>query len=166
MKYIMIAATTLDGKIARNSNHPSDWTSPEDKDFLHAELNKCDVIIVGSKTHKLAEKPLSKRNCIVFTRSADSKNKKNLYFLDPQKIDVKEFINKNNYKRVCILGGAQVYNYFLEHNLIDEIWLTIEPKIFGSGISLFDKEIETREYKLVSVKQLNQQGTVLLHYIK
>ena len=184
MKYIMVAATTLDGKIARNSNHPSDWTSPEDKDFMHAELDKCDVIIVGNKTYELVKKPLSKRNCIVFTRSIDRTKQQDdkLIYINPKSKSIQKFIEEKGYKRVCILGDAQVYGYFLEHSLIDEIWLTIEPIIFGSGISLFgpstssgstlisnnevDKKIETREYKLVTVKQLNQQGTVLLHYIK
>ena len=167
MKFIAIAAVTIDGKIARNSNHPSDWTSPEDKAFLHAELDRCDVTVVGNKTYKLAQKPLSKRNCIVFTRSIDRTRQQNdkLIYINPKGKNIQKFIEEKGYRRICILGGAQVYNYFLEHNLIDEIYLTIEPVIFGKGISLFDKKVKNVDYKLKSVKKLNNMGTVLLRYI-
>ena len=70
IKYIAIAAVTLDGKIAKNKDHVSDWTSPEDKVFMRALLDKSDVIIVGNNTYKTAIAPLSKRNCIVLSRSA------------------------------------------------------------------------------------------------
>lgn len=66
---IAIAAVTIDGKIARHAGHFTDWTSPEDKTFLRSLLDKSDVVIVGNNTYKTAEGPLSKRNCIVFTRA-------------------------------------------------------------------------------------------------
>jgi riboflavin biosynthesis pyrimidine reductase len=59
-KYIAIAAITLDGKIAKHSKHFSSWTSKEDKQFLHAILDACDVIIVGNSTYQMAKKPFTK----------------------------------------------------------------------------------------------------------
>src|SRR3989338_2902841 len=69
MRSIAIAATTLDGKIALERDHFSDWTSPEDKAFMRKLLDEADVIVVGNNTYKTAEKPLSRRNCIVLTSS-------------------------------------------------------------------------------------------------
>ena len=166
--YTAVAAITLDGKIARHQKHYSSWTSREDKVFLHKILDQSDVVIVGNKTYKLASKPLSKRNCIVFTRSIktlEHKSKK-LIFANTGGINIQKFIQKNRYKKICILGGSQIYSYFLKRNLLDEIYLTIEPIIFGKGIGLFDKEVKNVNYKLKSTKLLNQQGTILLHYIK
>src|SRR3989344_3456178 len=98
-KFIAIAAVTLDGKIAKGPDHFSDWTSPEDKIFMRALLNKCDVVIVGNNTYKTAIKPLSKRNCIVFSKSSNHKIIKSSYLLyvDPKKTDVKKLIAKLGY---------------------------------------------------------------------
>ena len=183
MKFIAIAAITIDGKIAKHKDHMSDWTSPEDKIFMRALLDKCDVIIVGNNTYKTAVKPLSKRNCIVLSRVLNSPparggvrggGSNNLLYCNPAKTNLKKLVTKLKYKKIAILGGAQTYSFCLENNLIDEIYLTIEPIIFGSGINLFadipllakERLGEVKKFKLTSIKKLNKQGSLLLKYIK
>jgi dihydrofolate reductase len=39
-------------------------------------------------------------------------------------------------QRVAILGGGQVYNLFLARNLVDEVQLTVEARVFGVGTRL------------------------------
>ena len=48
----------------------------------------------------------------------------------------RELVNrlKNKYKQMLLLGGSDIATQFFEEKLIDEVWLTIEPKIFGSGM--------------------------------
>ncbi len=165
-KFIAVAAITIDGKIAKNSHHFSNWTCKEDKDFLHDILDTCDVVLVGNSTYKMAIKPLSKRNCIVLTR--DLKNKQNLPLLtycDPTKQSLQKIVIKNKYKKICVLGGTQIYSYCLERGLIDELYLTIEPLTFGLGLPLFETKKSSR-WRLKSSKQLNKHGSILLHYIK
>lgn len=44
-----------------------------------------------------------------------------------------EFLGKNlNVKRILIEGGPSLIGSFLEEDLMDEIFLTITPKIFGN----------------------------------
>src|ERR1700690_3920920 len=107
-KYIAIAAVTIDGKIAKGPNHMSNWTSKEDKVFMRALLAKCDVVIVGNNTYKTAIKPLSKRNCIVFTKSVTKPQSKdsNLLYVNPKKTNIKELIKQKKYSKVALLGGA------------------------------------------------------------
>ena len=168
-KYIAIAAITIDGKIAKHSGHQTNWTSKEDKDFLHAKLDECELVIVGRKTYDLAQKPLSKRNCLVFTKKVKSVKTAGsaLTYCNPATFDFQSYAQKKSYKKIAILGGGQVYNYFLKNNLIDEIYLTIEPIIFGSGLSLFDIPLKTSQtLKLVSTQTLNKTGSILLCYKK
>ncbi len=184
-KYIAIAAVTLDGKIARHKNHMSDWTSKEDKVFMRALLDKCDVIIVGNNTYKTAVGPLSKRNCIVLSKTAEpspltrgdvaQRVTERLLYANPQKTNLKKLIRALNYKKIAILGGAQTYTYCLQNNLFDEIYLTIEPIIFGQGVDLFapspsegrvGERVQKHKLKLFSIKKLNKQGSLLLHYKK
>jgi dihydrofolate reductase len=164
-KYIAVAAVTADGKIARDKSHMSDWTSKEDKVVMRDILKKSDVVVVGNNTYKTAIKPLSKRNCIVFTRSVDEPVQENplLLYVNPSSTDVSSLVSKKGYKTVCILGGAQTYSYMISNNLTDEIYLTVEPLLFGEGIDLFNKKTDSR-LKLLDVRRLNDEGAVLLHY--
>src|ERR1035437_4679109 len=125
--YIAIAAITLDGKIAKGPNHMSDWTSKEDKVFMRALLDKCDCIIVGNNTYKTAIKPLSKRNCIVISRTAEPsplmrgdvarRVTERLIYINPQITNLKKLIVLKKYKKIAVLGGAQTYTYCLQNNL-------------------------------------------------
>ncbi|MEK7181102.1 MAG: dihydrofolate reductase family protein [Patescibacteria group bacterium] len=165
--YSMIVATTIDGKIATNKRQFTNWTSKEDKDFLHKLLDKSDVIVVGNNTYKTAKEPLSKRNCIVMTRKVlkATQRGERLVFFNPARESLDRFIRKEKYKRVAVLGGAQSYTYFLENNLLDEIYLTIEPLVFGKGFGMFaTKKVLKRYFKLVSAKKLNKKGSLVLHY--
>ena len=165
MRCVAIAATTIDGKIALDQGHFSDWTSPEDKDFLHEMLDKSDVIVVGNNTYKTAIEPLSKRNCIVLTSSVAMTERKSdkLLLWNPATVQHSNVLQ--NVGMIAVLGGTQTYTYFLENDLLDEIYLTIEPIIFGRGLNLFEtkESFETR-FKLESTKQLNDKGSLLLHY--
>lgn len=144
MKIIMIVAISIDGKIAIHSKHFSNWTSVEDKNFLRSTLDKCDVIVMGNNTYKTAKKPFLRRNCIVLTNSINTilKKSNNLIYCNPKNAKLLNLINK--YKSVAVLGGTQTYNYCLENNLIDELFITIEPLVFGQGLNIFNsRKIKT-----------------------
>lgn len=164
--YFAVAAVSLDGRIARYIGEPSNWTSREDKKFLHSILDTCDVIVVGSTTYRIARKPLSKRNCIVCTRVVPRVIQKSarLAYLNLDKVDIENYIADQKYRKVCILGGSQIYSYFFERDLVDEFFLTIEPVAFGKGVGLFCKDIKANKIRLVSVRRLNRKGALLLHY--
>ena len=167
MHCVAIAAITIDGKIALDSGHFSDWTSPEDKDFLHEMLDKSDVIVVGNNTYKTAIEPLSKRNCIVFTASVAISERKSdtLTYCNPASSDCIPLLEK--YRTVAVLGGTQTYTYFLENDLLDELYLTIEPLVFGRGLNLFESSKDLMaNFRLESTKKLNEKSSLLLHYVK
>ena len=167
MRIVALAAVTIDGKIALHSSHFSDWTSPEDKVFLKEFLDASDCVVVGNNTYKTAEDRLSKRNCIVFTSSVESSERKrdNLLFCNPAVADIVELLRE--YKTITVLGGTKTYTYFLEKDLLDEIYLTIEPITFGTGLNLFETNLDAKKlFRLESVKQLNDTGSILLHYVR
>ena len=165
MRTYAIAAITLDGKIALDANHFSDWTSPEDKKMMRDLLYTSDVVVVGNNTYKTAIEPLSKRNCIVLTTgvSTTEHHSDTLTYANPQSSDFVALLER--YENIAVLGGAKTYSYFLQNNLLDELYLTIEPVAFGRGINLFEHESgETAHFKLLSTEKLNDTGSMLLHY--
>ena len=164
--YSLFAVTTLDGKIAKNKKHFTNWSSKEDKKFLRSHLAKSDAVIVGRNTFEVSRSPLSKRNCIVLTskvRGIEQKNP-NLVFINPENANLHEFVKRKKYSAVAVLGGTKCFNYFLENNLIGNIFLTIEPIIFGQGLPLFSSAHAFSGLELFSIKKLNKKGTILLHY--
>lgn len=166
--YFAVAAVSLDGFIARYPGHRSDWTSREDKAHLHKMEAQADVLLLGRTSFEIAKKHLKKKNCLILTSTVNKplRKEKFLVYINPKKTNLKKFIEKLGYKKVCVLGGRGAYNYCLKHGLLDEIFLTIESIAFGSGIGMFDKKISPRKFELVSIKKLNKKGTVLLHYKK
>jgi dihydrofolate reductase len=134
--------------------------------FFHSLLDQSDAVVVGNNTFKTAEEPLSKRNSIIFTRNVrdvERRGAKLLYYNADGPSSLKAIIEP--YRLVAVLGGARIYSYFLDRDFIDDLYLTIEPIVFGGGLDLFKHEFAaTKRFQLVSVRQLNQAGTVLLHY--
>ena len=164
---VAVAVMTLDGKIGLHERHFTDWSSPEDKQLLREFLQKTDVIVVGHNTHEIAGEELGKYNRVVLTTSVATTERKadTLLLCNPDTTDVRSVLEP--YKLVGILGGTWTYTYFLERDLIDELYLTIEPLIFGHGIPLFQSPKDlTARFRLESTKQLNEKGSLLLHYKK
>src|SRR5687768_13483128 len=139
MKIILMAAVTIDGKIARHDSHFVDWSSREDKKLFFQTSKRAGVIIVGNNTFKTFPSPLPGRLHVVLTRSIEgtaSVPGAIEYTSDSPERIVAD-LEARGYTEAVLTGGAQVNALFLQAGLIDEIWLTVEPLIFGQGIDLF-----------------------------
>jgi len=164
MKVFIIAASTLDGFIAQFPNQKSTkWTSQQDFQHFIKITQQAGVVILGRVTYDTIGKPLKNRlNIVLTSRPQPSKFSNLVYTHDsPQKIlaDLK----KQGHQNIAICGGASIYSLFLDNNLIDEIYLTLEPIFFGQGISLFSKPCH-QKLKLLDCQKANSQGTLFLHY--
>lgn len=158
----MYAAVSLDGYIAVNSQAIPKWTSVEDWEWFQTELAKADVVIVGRTTFELTKKRLQKRNTVVLTSKVKTITRaEGVVWVNPRKINLAEYLSM--YRRVAVIGGAQVYAEMLAQKLCTDVYLTVEPIILGSGIPWLPKTISA-QMKLYSVKKLNKRGTILLHY--
>lgn len=163
-RYIAYVATSIDGRIAKNSHSAVDWTSSEDWNFFQKSLSKIDACIVGYHTYKTVEDRLKRRNTIVLT-SKKLKSSGSVIFFNPEKHNLKNFLADRGFKKVAILGGAQVYYFCLLHKMIDELFVTIEPYVFTAGVPMFQGDVFKKyKFSLKSIKKLNKKGTILLHY--
>jgi dihydrofolate reductase len=167
-RYIAIAAITMDGKIARDSKHLSTtWTSKEDKAFLKRTLDGCDAIILGRNTYETAKKLLikRKRNCIVFTRRVKGVTliSDKLTHINPTPSTLRKLVSERGYQRVAILGGTETYTYCMKKGFLDELYITVEPVIFGNGLSLFNDNVLDRKMVIKKIETLNAKGTILIH---
>ncbi len=59
---------------------------------------------------------------------------------------------------------TRISDTYLKEQLIDELWLTIEPKIFGTGGNFVIEEQLDINLKLTSCEKVNEQGTLITKY--
>ena len=165
MKCILIAAITANGKIAHSASELISWTSKEDKRFFTEETKRHGVVIMGKRTYDTIGKPLPGRLNMILTRSPQEYEPipGNLEFTNQPLPDLLRGLEERGFTSLAVAGGASVYTQFLEQNLIDEMMLTVEPKLIGSGIGLFSDFGGDKDLKLLSVTKLGEQS-VLLHY--
>ncbi len=164
MKTILFCAQSLDGKIAKNDKDPIDWTGSEDKKLFAQETKKAGVVIMGRKTHEAIGRPLKDRLNVVLTRRPRKRlNQEGLleFTRDNPKVII-EKLKRRGFKKVFVIGGAEIFTLFLKERLITEIWISIIPTIFGGGLSLVSSPINEK-IKFNSLKML-ANGAVLLKY--
>ena len=164
MKIILMMAMTADGKIAKTSDHFPDWTSKEDKKYFFETTKKHGAVLMGEKTFKTFPKPLPDRLNVVFTLEKNPKKQENVKWVsgDPEK--VLDDLEKMGYGSAILGGGAFLNSQFLKKKLIDEIWLTIEPKIFGDGLGIFSGDFN-QDLKLISVEKINENSVVVKYEV-
>jgi len=124
---------------------------------------KAGTLIMGSRTYDTIGCPLPGRKNIVLTRNKDRQSdSENLIFTDQKPADLLAELKTDGYTEVILTGGSTINTLFAKANLIDEIVVTISPKIFGTGISLFSDELDL-SLDLKSMGKVDD-GLVVLKY--
>jgi dihydrofolate reductase len=161
MNCFLIAAMSLDGFIAPlHDDLSTNWTSKEDKQFFINKTKEAGVVIMGSTTFEtFGAKPLRDRRNIIYTKNkkydgAETTNENPKYLL--------KRLEKEGFNQVAICGGSSIYSLFLEAGVINTLYITLEPFLFGSGIKLLNKEFN-KKLTLVEIKKLGD-NTLLLEY--
>ena len=170
MKVILVFVSTLDGKITEwGASHVRDWTSKEDQEYYKQIWKDAQLIVMGSNTY-MAEKfsPSSQHLLMVMTRHP-SKYKQyevpgQIEFTDNDPEELFEQFQKKGFEKMILVGGPHVATSFFEKQLIDELWLTIEPKIFGTGGNFVIEQKLDIDLKMISYEKVNQQGTLIAKY--
>lgn len=164
MKVILMMAVTMDGKIARSSDHFPDWTSKEDKKLFAEISRKAGVVMMGEKTFRTFPKPLPDRLNVVFSLEDHQEDVSGVIWVKGEPDKVLEDLEKDGYSEAILGGGAYMNGLFAEKGLIDELIITLEPKIFGTGLSLFDRELDL-DLSLLEVRKINDSSVVLKYKV-
>lgn len=159
IKAFIIAAMTADGFIARDAHHLASWTSKEDKKFFIERTKQAGVVIMGSNTFETFGKPLKDRLNIVYSRS---KKYEGIEVTNLPPGELLKDLEARGYKEAAICGGASIYTMFMKAGVVDTLYLTVEPLLFGLGVSIFNEPLNVT-LNLETFKHLNND-VLLLEY--
>ena len=172
MKIVMVAVSSLNGKITRgNDANIYAWTSKEDSELFFSLIKNHNLIVMGAKTYESAKKIIKHEKNklrIILTRNPKKYSKESLAgmleFTNDPPLELIKKLENRGYKKMLLVGGSEINALFLKEKLVNEIHLTIEPRLFGMGKDLISEENFNASLKLISVGKLNNQGTILLKY--
>ncbi len=165
---------TLDGKVAVKRQGYWPIGSRTDQQVLTELRAHADCLIHGKNLVKefgeITKKNLQ-NSSFKRLRKKLGKNPELSYLIGTHNLKkLTNDLRKKEYKHVLVEGGPTLLGAFLKENLMDEIFLTIAPKIYGSRIGstltlvegiLFPKKA-TKNLTLISVKKIKDE--VFLRY--
>ncbi len=163
VKVSLMVAITVDGKIARASDHYPDWTGSADKRLYVDITKKAGVMIMGSTTFDIIGRVLPGRKTVVMTRNPHRRSDRDdLVFTQAPPQDIIAELAGQGYQEAVVVGGAKINQLFAAKGLIDELILTISPFAFGTGLSIFSSAVDLK-LSLIKFWQLDE-NTLCVRY--
>lgn len=166
MRVLLLAALTVDGKIARHAGEFTSWSSREDKRLFMRISKEAGVVVMGRATYETLPAPLPGRLNIVMTSQPERAAPFGVEFTaDPPGVIVAQLAERG-YTTMVLGGGAQIYRAFLDAGLVDEVWLTVQPLAFGGGVSLFGNQPLDLHLELLECLRLGEHGVHLRYRVQ
>lgn len=167
MKVTLYMAMTANGMIARE-NDDAPWSKEVWKEYYKFVKQKKNIII-GRRTFDLmnSENEFERLGfpVTVVLSSKSHETGKNVFFAKTPK-EAFEIMKKNKISNAVIGGGSKCNSSFLKSGMIDEVYLDIEPWIFGKGIRLFDESEDEASLALIGTRKLSKNTIRLIYKVK
>ncbi|HWV66955.1 dihydrofolate reductase family protein [Chitinophaga sp.] len=186
-KIVSFMHVSLDGFVAGPAGEMN-WISVNDEifDFAAQRTNEADTALYGRVTYEMmdnywptaADKPNASKHDIehsTWYKQVDKVVLSNtLKGLQKDKTTVisDDFQGKINAlkqlpgREIIIFGSPGATQSLMQHQLVDEFWLFVNPILIGEGMPLFKGIREHVHLKLVASTAFPSSGVVCLHYKK
>jgi dihydrofolate reductase len=171
MKTILIFVSTTDGKVTKwGDPYVKLWSSHQDQDYYKKIWNESRLIVMGSNTFNAEPvNPSSNHQLIIMTGHPDKYKSLEISgqieFTNESPIELTARFKKKGYEQMLVVGGPHIATSFLKEQLIDELWLTFEPKIFGIGGNFVTDGKLDINLRLIHYAKVNEQGTLITKYV-
>ena len=164
MKVILYMAITANGFIAK-TNDDTSFVSKEECDSYSAAVRKAGNVIIGHRTYDIITKQpefqeFKDVKVVIISNKPFETIAKNHIVVDSPK---KALALLNGFENVTVAGGAILNASFLKDNLIDEIYLDVEPVLLSKGIPLINGSDFEKHLRLLGTKQITE-NEIQLHY--
>jgi dihydrofolate reductase len=183
-KVIISLHTTLDGFVA-GPNGEMDWIKVDQEifDVVATFTDEADIALYGRVTYEMmenywptaADQPdatkhdkehsewYSRVDKVVLSKTMQSSEINKLTVVSGNINNEINKLKQQTGKNMLMFGSPSAAHSLMEHNLIDEYWLFINPVILGQGIPVFANIREQIKLKLLTTKVF-ACGVIGLHY--
>lgn len=171
-KLSLFIATSLDGYIAKPNDDLSflKLVEKDGEDYGYSEFTaNIDTIILGRKTYDFVLKEIGsshydngQRDFYVITRTERPKIGRTTFYTGNLTELVQQLKSESGLNIYCD-GGAEIINELLQHDLIDELIISIIPVLVGNGTRLFKDNRPEQELEFMSAKSFDT-GLIQLYY--
>lgn len=183
-KLILSLHTSLDGYVA-GPDGEMDWIKFDDEMFnlVGKMTDEADTALYGRITYQMmehywptaADKPnatkheiehsqwYNKVNKIVLSRTMHRNGSNKTTFISDNIFNEISRLKDQAGKHILIFGSPTAAHSLMEHNLIDDYWLFINPVLLGQGIPLFARIKDKINLKLLTTKAF-PCGVTALNY--
>ncbi len=124
---------------------------------------------MGSNTFNFEPVKANPNHLLIIMTKEPSKYKNyeilgQLEFRSESPVNLTKHFEMEGNENMLVVGGPHIATSFLKEQLIDEFWLTIEPKIFGAGGNFVIEEKLDINLQLINCESVNKQGTLFTKY--
>ncbi len=164
VKVIVYMHITANGMIARTNG--SEFSSKKARQGFQEMMAKVSVNIIGRNTFEVSRKngsfPMKGLNVVVTSHKIKNPWGKDVIITKSTPKKIIEIVEERGYKEAMVGGGVTAAS-FLKEGLVNELFLDIEPIIFGKGIPVFAYEKFEKKLKLIDTKRISD-SEIRLHY--
>ena len=179
-KVILFNLVSLDGYF-EGENHGLDWHNVDEEfnEFSHAQLDSAGMLLFGRGTYLLmagfwpnaaaaGDDPvtaaaMNRLPKIVFSRTLTNVNWENTRLVRENIVEEIRRLKAEPGKDLFIFGSSNLSLTLIQHSLIDEFRILVNPIVLGSGTTLFDGIQDRLKLHLLKT-QTFRSGNVLLVY--
>lgn len=164
MTVILYMAISANGFIAK-ANDETSWISNEEWASYSAIIRNAGNLIVGHRTYNILTKQPKFKEFegikIIIVSHNDFKTLASNHLIAKNPKEALDLLT--DFQEVIVAGGGILNSSFMKEGLVDEIYLDIEPIVFGKGIKLFGDSSFEVKLELLETKKLSD-NEIQLHY--
>lgn len=167
-KIILNVAVSLDGFI-EDANGQYDWCFTDQDYGMTDFMNSIDAILFGRKSYELVMKEdyaahYKNYEQYVFSTTLQELNKdNNAILVNTDALSFIQTLKTKPGKKIWLFGGANLTSFCMQHQLIDELMLSVHPVLLGSGKPLFENLAKRTSLQLTNAVTFSS-GLVQLYY--
>jgi len=159
-------AISANGYVAREDDS-TPWSS-EEWEAWREMAESVGNLVIGRKTYDIlnAEGELGKMSSvykIVVTSTPGNHKERDGFSFVKTPEEAVNILKEKGFQSMLISGGSGLNTTFFEKELVDEIYLDVEPRLIGKGISLIRALDRDFNLKLLEHRKLSD-NTMQLHY--
>ncbi|WP_421941071.1 dihydrofolate reductase family protein [Pedobacter sp.] len=171
-KLILGLAISLDGYI-EGPNGEYDWCFTDQDYGLNEFFGQIDALFIGRKSYQIAQQyaeqakgdivpGMPKITEYVFSNTLTTV-KEEAILIAGDAIAQARKIKAQPGKDIWLFGGASLTATLMQHQLVDELWLSVHPILLGNGKLLFQEQASRTNLQLLESKTY-PTGLVSLRY--